>query len=65
MLLYAENKGGELVQKTSQSALTLALSFALKLQKRWKLWKNHNCALDNLGILQSFQNIIQDLSNSF
>ena len=39
MLLDEEKKGGELVQKTSQTTLKLALTFALKLQKRWKDWK--------------------------
>ena len=37
MILYEENKGGELVQKIMQSTLKLALAFALRLQKRWKL----------------------------
>ena len=36
ILLYEENKGGELVQKTGQTTLKLALAFALKLQKGWK-----------------------------
>ena len=57
ILLDAENKGGELVQKTRQSTL--------KLQKRWKLLKKQNCVLANMGILQSCQNLIHDLSNSF
>ena len=39
MILDEENKGGELMQKTRQSTLKLALFFALKLQKRWKEWK--------------------------
>ena len=51
MLLHEEKKGGELVQKTRQSTLKLALAFALKLQKSWKLWKKPNCALASLGIL--------------
>ena len=39
MILYEENKGGELVKKTWQSTLKLALAFALKLQESWKDWK--------------------------
>ena len=34
LLLDEENKGGELVQKTRQTTLKLALAFALKLQKK-------------------------------
>ena len=40
MLLDEEKREGEWVQKTRQSTLKLALAFALKLQKRWKDWKN-------------------------
>ena len=39
IILDEENNGGELVQKTIQTTLKLALTFALKLQKRWKDWK--------------------------
>ena len=43
MLLDEENKGGELMQKTRQSTLKLALAFALKLQKSWKHLKKKLC----------------------
>ena len=38
MFLDEDKKGDDLVQKTRQSTLKLALAFALKLQKKWKLW---------------------------
>ena len=49
MLLDEEKKGGELVKKTRESTLKLALAFSLKLQKGWKLWKKKSCTLHNLG----------------
>ena len=58
-------KGRELVQKTRKPTLKLALAFALKLQKRWKLLKKQNHELANLEILQSFHNLIQYISNLF
>ena len=64
MILYEENKGGELVQKTRKTTLKLALAFALKLQKRWKLWQTQNCALSKMGRLQSCQNLIEDISKA-
>ena len=46
MLLHEENKGFDSVQKTSQSTLTLALAFSLKLQKKMEsLDKEVMCSL--------------------
>ena len=64
MLLYEENKGGGLVQKTRKSTLKLALSFSLKLQKKMETMDKEVMHSFYSGQSVGWKNIIQYISNS-
>ena len=64
MNLCEENNGGELVKKTRQATLKLALAFALKLQKKMETMDKEVMYSFYSGQSVGWKNIIQDLSNS-
>ena len=51
MILYEENKEAELLQKPRKTTLKLALPFALKQKKIWKLWIRKECTLTKMDSL--------------
>ena len=64
MLLYEENKRGELVQKTRQPTLKLALAFSLKLQKKLETMDKEIMHSFYFGKSVFWNNIVQDIYNS-